>query len=112
MWRVVEISVEPAQAELLGSLLFDLGTTGLVTLDEATERTLLAAYFGGRSRRDDLCHAIEETVSRSSLTATVVGITELPDQDWMLKWKDGFEQVSIGERLVIAPSWKVVEPNS
>lgn len=111
MWQVVEISVEPGQAELVGSLLFDLGTTGVVTVDEGVERTVLAAYFHDNSRIEDLQRRVVDAFSLASLTATVVGISDVAEQDWMQKWKDGYEPVRIGNRLVIAPSWKVVDPS-
>src|SRR5262249_25138137 len=32
---------------------------------------------------------------------------QVQDEDWLRKWKEGFEAVAVGERLLIAPSWKV-----
>src|SRR5262249_9110944 len=32
---------------------------------------------------------------------------QVHDEDWLRKWKEGFEAVAVGERLLIAPSWKV-----
>jgi ribosomal protein L11 methyltransferase len=36
-----------------------------------------------------------------------LSISAVPEQDWMQKWKEGFDAVEVGERLIIAPSWKL-----
>src|SRR5262249_34010296 len=36
-----------------------------------------------------------------------VSVSEILDHDWMQKWKEGFEPISIGARIVVAPSWKL-----
>jgi ribosomal protein L11 methyltransferase len=34
-------------------------------------------------------------------------VSHVPEEDWMQKWKEGFEAVHIGKRLTVAPSWKL-----
>ena len=92
-------------------LLFELGSTGLVTLDETADSVKLGAYFDELANTDDIRQAVEAEFARAGRGAGLrsLSISAVPDQDWMQKWKEGFEAVEIGRRLVVAPSWKLPE---
>jgi ribosomal protein L11 methyltransferase len=89
--------------------LFELGTTGIVTLEERSDAVNLGAYFDATAAREEIVRLVKKGFAREGLDKMLfeVSITEIADQDWMQKWKEGFEPVFVGERLVIAPSWKL-----
>lgn len=111
MWRFVAVTVAPEAEETASFMLFDLGATGIVTLEESAERIKLGAYFDEQADADKIARAIEAGFARSALSDALfaVELSVVPDQDWMQKWKEGFEAIEIGERIVIAPSWKLPE---
>ncbi len=105
------ISIETLREaeEFLSSSLFDLGTTGIITLEESDETIKLGAYFDSALDPEEIGRAIESVflaaLRRDELLSFSSSI--IPDQDWMQKWKEGYEAVEAGERLIVAPSWKL-----
>ncbi|MEW6130341.1 MAG: 50S ribosomal protein L11 methyltransferase [Acidobacteriota bacterium] len=111
IWHLVSLTVAPDAEELAGSILFDMGATGTITLEESPERTKLGAYFDEQRDSDNLARLIEAEFARAGILNSLFAITleAIPEQDWMQKWKEGFEPIHIGNRLLVAPSWKVPE---
>jgi ribosomal protein L11 methyltransferase len=108
-WNLVAVRVARECEESASSLLFDLGTTGIVTLEETSDEVNLGAYFGASKNHEGIISVVRAKFARAGLAQMLfeVSITEIADQDWMQKWKEGFEPIIVGERLVIAPSWKL-----
>jgi len=108
-WHLVAVLVARDSEELAGSLLFDLGTSGIVTLEEDDARIKLGAYFGEQISIEEMKQVIETGFAGAGRLSDLLAISfsSIPDQDWMQKWKEGFEPVHIGERVIIAPSWKL-----
>jgi ribosomal protein L11 methyltransferase len=108
-WWLVTLTVSQAAEEQASSLLFELGSTGIVTLEETADCVSLGAYFDELINPDDIKHAVQTEFERAGLRDVLssFSISPVPEQDWMQKWKEGFEAVEIGERLVVAPSWKL-----
>jgi len=110
-WHLIAVRVARDCEELASSLLFDLGTTGIVTLEETSNEINLGAYFDSTAKPEEVISLVRTEFARAGLTEMLfeVSVTEIIDQDWMQKWKEGFDPVNVGERLIIAPSWKLPE---
>jgi ribosomal protein L11 methyltransferase len=110
-WLLIALSVARDSEETASSILFDSGTTGIVTLEESAETVKLGAYFDAQADGEEIARNIEAEFARTGLTSALqsISISEIQDQDWMQKWKEGFEPVEIGTRLMVAPSWKLPE---
>src|SRR5262245_52943127 len=106
-WWLVTITLSREQQEAVSSLLFDLGTTGIITFEETEQSITLGAYFTERPEAGALKREIER---RAGGALSELWIDEVADDDWMQKWKEGFGPVEIGERLIVAPSWSL--PNT
>lgn len=108
-WWLLTVCVSRDAEETASALLFDLGSTGIVTFEETAESVKLGAYFDEPTNADHIKRAVEAEFARIGRTGALssVSISAVPEQDWMHKWKEGFEAVEIGERLVVAPSWKL-----
>ena len=107
-WRLITIAVDPEVQEPLSSLLFDLGATGLITLEETATRVTLGAYYRDESDPEHIIHTVQNTFNKTALQD--FSSSTIPDEDWMQKWKEGFEAIEIGRRLLISPSWKTAPP--
>jgi ribosomal protein L11 methyltransferase len=109
VWQLVTLNVAPRAEEFAGSALFDLGATGVVTLEENADGMKLGAYFGEHTDAEEVARSVEAEFARAGLSDALMGvsISHVPDQDWMQKWKEGFEPTTVGNRLIIAPSWKL-----
>jgi ribosomal protein L11 methyltransferase len=108
-WHLVAVSVSAEAEEAACSLLFELGATGIVTLEESGASIKLGAYFEEQAEVSEITRAIEAELARVSGRDALLAVelSDVPDQDWMRKWKEGFEAIMVGERLIIAPSWKL-----
>jgi len=109
MWRLIEVEVPREAEEFAGSLLFELGTSGIVTLEERDDAVKLGAYFDERADAERIAGALHAEFARVGRSGELRGVScsSVPDQDWMQKWKEGFEPIEIGSRLIVAPSWKL-----
>lgn len=108
-WWLVTLCVTRDAEETASALLFDLGSIGIVTLDEGPDNVKLGAYFDQARNAEDIKQSVEAEFARvgQSYALTNVSISTVHEQDWLQKWKEGFEAIEIGERLVVAPSWKL-----
>jgi ribosomal protein L11 methyltransferase len=108
-WWLVMLDVSRDAEEEASALLFELGSTGIITLEESSESLKLGAYFNEMANADRIKTSVEAVFKRAGRGDALIScsISAIPDQDWMQKWKEGFEAVEIGDRLVVAPSWKL-----
>ena len=111
VWNLVTLTLAPSNEEFASSLLFDLGTIGTITLEEATDRIELGAYFEESVDPASIATAIKAEFVRLGREQDLLAVSfsAVPDSDWMQKWKEGFEPTTIGKRLLIAPSWRLPE---
>jgi ribosomal protein L11 methyltransferase len=110
-WQLITLAVAREAEETASALLFDAGTTGIITLEESDDAVKLGAYFDAEAEAEEIAHDIEAAFARAGIRSSLmsIAITAVADEDWMQKWKEGFAPIAIGERLMIAPSWKVPE---
>ncbi len=111
---LVTLLVKREVEEQTSALLFDLGSTGIVTIEETADGVKLDAYFGTQANTSEIKQAIEAEFARSGHRDALssFSISAVPEQDWMQTWKEGFEPVHIGERLLVAPSWRLPEESA
>jgi ribosomal protein L11 methyltransferase len=108
-WYLIEITVARPAEDLVSGILFELGSTGIVTLNETEAETKLGAYFDDAREPPAISEAIQKQINWARLADSVLSYcwSEVPDQDWMQKWKEGFEPLEVGRKLLIAPSWRM-----
>jgi ribosomal protein L11 methyltransferase len=108
-WWLVTLSISRDAEDTARALLFDMGSNGIVTLDESSGGVRLGAYFDDVKKADGIKLALEAEFARLGLRNALgkTSISPVSEQDWMQKWKEGFEAIDVGERLIIAPSWKL-----
>lgn len=108
-WWLVKLTVKTGAEEMASAILFDHGSTGIVTLYESDESITLAAYFNEHSAAEHTAQSIASELSRTghpfALRDCIVSSVE--EEDWLQKWKEGFEAIPIGKQLMVAPSWRL-----
>ena len=109
MWQQVTLRIAREAEEIATGIFFDIGATGTVILEESPTEIILAAYFDETANTEEIVGAIEAAFAQAGERSALrrIALSELADQDWMQKWKEGFEPLTIGSRLLIAPSWKL-----
>ena len=112
-WWLLTVTIARDMEEFASTLLFESGSTGIVTLREAEDRLTLGAYFESRIDAGGVEKALEAAFTRIGQQRSLIefSVANVPGQDWMQKWKEGFEAVNVGERFIVSPSWKLPEDN-
>src|ERR1043166_9979490 len=95
-WWLVTVRVGRDAVEAASVFLFDLGSTGIVTLDETPNAVNLGADFDESANTDVIKSALE-----SKLGVAGIEVSAVADQDWMQKWKEGFDPGLISDRCVM-----------
>src|SRR5262249_61253610 len=108
-WNLVTVRLSRDAEELALSVLFDLGTVGTVTFEETPQALEIGAYFNPEVSPDGVLNELEKRLGEAHLIASLHSgqFNQVQDEDWLRKWKEGVEAGTVGERLLIAPSWKV-----
>ena len=110
LWILLTLTVPSEISEAVSALLFDLGTLGIVTLAETAAEVKLGAYFDAAVPIEERISLVRREMAGHGFSDRVLlSVDEVADQDWMEKWKEGFEATLVGQRLLITPSWKAQE---
>ena len=109
VWHAVEINVSRVAESAVTAQLWNANTTGLEISEDTPEAISLRAYFDAPPDVEKLQANIHRALRLSDLPESAVRSLQsltIADQDWLAEWKKGYEPVLIGEKLLIAPSWK------
>lgn len=102
------IDCRPGMEELVSTLIFDAGFSGI---DERTveDCARYTAYYSTPSDPDplDILERSLRAVSAESgaSPANILTVEVIPETDWEEKWREGLAAVVTGRRLVVRPSW-------
>jgi ribosomal protein L11 methyltransferase len=110
LWYAVEVEIARVAETAATTQLWAFGTTGIEVSEDSSDFITLRAYF-------DVAPDFEKLRERITHTINLIGLPEIAlrnikslsvaDRDWLAEWKKGYEPVRIGQRLLIAPSWKI-----
>lgn len=102
-WRVIQMQVDPQQEEMAGWLMMQLGANGCEVLDAGTLQATFEPDVLPDGDLTRLIAALDEYGLNSSVPS--LRTNELVEEDWLSKWKEGFEPFTVGERLLVTPPW-------
>lgn len=108
-WFLVELAVDPRVEDIISYALWDAGTTGIVTIGESGNLLRLGAYFQNRIDLSQLRSRLSEALAAcgENLDALKeIGSRLVKNEDWLRRWKESYKPFTIGEKFLIAPSWK------
>lgn len=109
VWHAVEIQIARVAESPVTAQLWSANTTGLEISEDTPEAITLRAYFEAAPDIEKLQANIHRALRLSDVPETALRSLEaltIADQDWLAEWKKGYEPVTIGEKLLITPSWK------
>ncbi|HEY9792488.1 MAG TPA: 50S ribosomal protein L11 methyltransferase [Candidatus Obscuribacterales bacterium] len=107
IWQVIEFEVDAHQEDMAGWLMIKLGANGC-EIDPAREGVMrLRATFEPEVIPGGDLSGIISALDEYGLNASIASLrtNELQEQDWLSKWKEGFEPFPVGERLLVCPPW-------
>ncbi len=107
-WAVLEATFDRELEEVISSILWQKGTLGIVTAAESSTAITYVAYFdnpfGNTPPELWLGQALRECGYSPSQLHNVL-LSQMPDEDWLKKWKEGYQPFRVGSRFLITPSW-------
>lgn len=110
VWHAVEVEIARVAETAATTQLWTLNTTGLEVSEDASDFVTLRAYFDAapdvEKLRQQILHHLK-LIDLPEFALRRVESTTIADQDWMSEWKKGWEPIPIGQRLLVAPSWKL-----
>lgn len=108
-WILVTVGVPREAEELAGSLLFEAGANGTMTVSETDSRIEIGAYFAESTDTVALRATVGNELQQRGVRPDQIEFRTdfIPDQDWLQKWKEGYEPIQAGEKFLIVPSWKI-----
>lgn len=114
LWHSVEIDIARVGETAATTQLWALGTTGVEISEDPAQPDFitLRAYFDAAPDLKKLRAQIVRQLKQLELPEFAlrnIESTTIADQDWLVEWKKGYEPITIGQRLLIAPSWKLAE---
>src|SRR5882724_9114442 len=82
-WWLITLDVSRDLEEEASAVLFELGSTGIITLEETSERLKLGAYFHGAANADRIKASIEAAFKQAARGDALISCTiaAVPDQD-------------------------------
>jgi ribosomal protein L11 methyltransferase len=112
VWYAVEVEIARVAETAATTQLWAINTTGVEISEDKDRPDLitLRAYFDSppdieKLREQILGHL--KLIAVPEFTLRRIDSLTIADQDWLAEWKKGYEPIEIGERLLIAPSWKI-----
>lgn len=110
LWYAVEVEIARVGETAATTQLWAMNTTGVEVSEDASDFVTLRAYFDTEPDVEKLRQNILNNLRLIDLpdfALRKVEASTIADQDWMSEWKKGWEPLLIGQRIVIAPSWKL-----
>jgi ribosomal protein L11 methyltransferase len=108
-WHALEIELARIAESAVTTQLWNANTNGIEISEDSPEKITMRAYFDEAPDAEKVRAEIIQTLHFCELnenTLHSVKALTIADQDWLAEWKKGFEPTSIGEKLLICPSWK------
>ncbi len=112
VWHALELEMARAAEPVIAGQLWLAGTTGIEVSEDGPDFITLRAWFDLRQDPEVMRGQLEKSLQTATVplhTLRSVKSLEVADQDWLAEWKKGYEPVEVGQRLLIAPSWKRAE---
>jgi ribosomal protein L11 methyltransferase len=112
-WMNIRIFVTRELADAVSNFCHERGSEGLVLEDAAEDQVVITAYFPTDNREAVHADLLTYLVSLHELFPGApeprMEISIIEHENWATLWKDNFQQMNIGETLLIAPPWLVPE---
>ncbi len=108
-WLQLRIPVNAGFEEALINYLFEIGCCGCQQLDGS-----VLTYFPDAQSQETVHHKITDYLEELSalgfrLPEEKIEIAVLENQGWESKWQEYFKPIFISDRIVVKPTWEVLQ---
>jgi ribosomal protein L11 methyltransferase len=116
-WRALDVTIEARAQEAVEYALMEAGAAGTQYDDSAAGVANLPkviAYFNVEPQRELIREKLFEALHIYNLPSSSVremNVREVESADWLENWKQSWQPIEIGNRLIVAPPWSHVPRN-
>jgi ribosomal protein L11 methyltransferase len=110
-WRALDLTIEAPAQEAVEYALMEAGAAGTQYDDSAEGLPRVIAYFATDPQREVVREELAEALRIYDLPSSSVremNIREVENADWLEKWKQSWQPVEVGKRLLVAPPWSEI----
>jgi len=107
-WAAVEFEVRSEDEDMASWLVMQCGALGCEVKPAKDGQVLLHASYKKEELTEDAMRKVVAGLEEYGLSPSLstLRVRQVPSEDWLLKWKEGFEPFRVGTQLVICPSWR------
>lgn len=113
-WSQLELSVPSKHEDMASWVLVQGGALGCEVLPGSEEHVLLRASFDKNKLDQETLKNLIALLEEYGLSDTLrsLKVSDIPHEDWLAKWKEGFEPFRVGTKFVVCPLWRRDEMSS
>ncbi|HEY9681820.1 MAG TPA: 50S ribosomal protein L11 methyltransferase [Oculatellaceae cyanobacterium] len=106
-WATLEFEISAEHEDMASWLMIHNGATGCEVKQAGECRLLLQATFPSAAISDDELKRLESAMEEYGLSSSLrsLKVSQVEEQDWLERWKQGFQPFTIGKKLGICPPW-------
>ncbi|MBZ0185068.1 MAG: 50S ribosomal protein L11 methyltransferase [Candidatus Obscuribacterales bacterium] len=107
-WSAVEFEAPAQDEDMACWLVMQCGALGCEIKPFGEGRVLLHASFKKEELTENAMRKVVAHLEEYGLSQSLnsLKVRQVPAEDWLLKWKEGFEPFRVGTQMVICPSWR------
>jgi len=112
-WAAVVIEAHSDQEDLASWLLMQCGAQGCEVDMLNGSLVRIKATFDSPHLPDELWDKIKSSLEEYGLGESLKSLKrkDVQEEDWLAKWKEGFEPFRVGTKFLICPSWYLDQDN-
>jgi len=107
-WSQLELTVPSRHEDMASWVLVQGGALGCEVLPHSDEQVVIRASFDkhvlDQEKLQNLAALLEEYGLSDTLRS--LKVSDIPKEDWLAKWKEGFEPFRVGTKFVVCPLWR------
>ncbi|MBX3134974.1 50S ribosomal protein L11 methyltransferase [Candidatus Obscuribacterales bacterium] len=107
-WSQLELTVPTRHEDMASWVLVQGGALGCEVLPHSDEQVVIRASFDkhvlDQEKLQNLAALLEEYGLSDTLRS--LKVSDIPKEDWLAKWKEGFEPFRVGTKFVVCPLWR------
>ncbi len=106
-WAAVEFEVDATNEDLASWLIVQCGASGCEIRPGEDNRVLIHAVFDCEKLPPEELSRIRSSFEEYKLGECLrtFKVQQVEHEDWLARWKEGFEPFRVGTRFLVCPSW-------
>lgn len=107
-WSQLELIAPEKLEDMASWVLVQGGALGCEVVPESDEQVIIRASFEKSKLDKETLQRLIALLEEHGLSDTLrsLKVSDVPREDWLAKWKEGFEPFRVGTKFVVCPLWR------